>query len=180
MSDTDQPKSEEPQPKPAETGASSELSTEHFKALDRLWVRLFGMPVSAEAEYIQRRNSIHESDRDHVLYDMSIIDNKSSALLTHVSVMLAVVAVLLSESDGIWSLLLTAELIAFSFVGLILLRCLAIMGPPRRRVPADDRLVMIYRSEVLLRRTIYQRMRQMVVWLTGALVVLLCVKSVVV
>jgi hypothetical protein len=48
---------------------------------------------------------------------MSVIDAKSSALLTHVSIMLAVIAVLLAQpNSATWKWIYTAELIAFSVV----------------------------------------------------------------
>jgi hypothetical protein len=119
-------------------------------------------------------------NREHALHDMSIIDAKSSALLTHVSIMLAVIAVLLAQpNSSLWKWVFTAELIAFSVVSVLLLRCVDILGPPfRRPVPdADGGLEAYYRTEILLRRTIFQAMIRTVRFLTVCLIVIVAIKS---
>ncbi len=119
-------------------------------------------------------------NRDHFLHDMSLIDSKSSALLTHVSIMLAVIAVLLAQPNSpVWKWIFTAELIAFSAVGVLLLRCVDILGPPFRRLSpdGDGKLEEYYRSEVLLRRAIFQGMVRMVRFLTVCLIVIVAIKS---
>ena len=121
-------------------------------------------------------------NRDHFLHDMSLIDTKSSALLTHVSIMLAVIAVLLAQSNGAaWKWILTAELIAFSVVSVLLLRCVDILGPPFRRLlpDADGELEEHYRNEVLLRRAIFQGMVRTVRFLTVCLIIIVAIKSLV-
>jgi len=119
-------------------------------------------------------------NRDHFLHDMSLIDAKSSALLTHVSIMLAVIAVLLAQpNSATWKWIFTAELIAFSLVGVLLLRCVDILGPPFRRLTPDatGKLEEHYRREVLLRRAIFQGMVRAVRFLTVCLIVIVTVRS---
>jgi hypothetical protein len=146
----------------------------HSRAL----VRLFGMVLDDERAFELQRAQLE--NRAHVLHDMSIIDAKSSALLTHVSIMLAVVAVLLAQpNEAVWRWIYTAELIAFSGVGVLLLRCVDILGPPFRRLrpDADGGLEEYYRLEVLLRRAIFQAMVRTVRLLTVALMVIVAIRG---
>src|ERR1700742_2057004 len=88
----------------------------------RILIRLFGLSLENEKAFETQRAQL--KNRAHALHDMSILDTKSSALLTHVSIMLAVVAVLLAQPNGtVWRWICTGELIAFSGVGVLLLRC---------------------------------------------------------
>ncbi|MEM8495812.1 MAG: hypothetical protein AAF663_10555 [Planctomycetota bacterium] len=118
---------------------------------------------------------------DHVLNDMDIIDSKSSALLTHVSIMLAVVAILMAISTSVvWKSILAVELVAFTLVGLALLRCVDIMGPPYRRASRNiEALSEIYHREILVRRAIYQSMVRSVFILSLLLVVIVLFKAVI-
>jgi hypothetical protein len=59
------------------------------------FTRFFRLTPQDERAFEAQRAGL--KNREHFLYDMSLIDAKSSALLTHVSIMLAVVAVLLSQ-----------------------------------------------------------------------------------
>ncbi|MEP6619019.1 MAG: hypothetical protein ABJE47_06890 [bacterium] len=121
-------------------------------------------------------------NRDHFLHDMSVIDAKSSALLTHVSIMLAVVAVFLGQQNGVlWKWVFTVELAAFSVVAVFLLRCVDILGPPFRRLPigAEASIEGVYRDEVLWRRAIFQGMVRAVRLLTVALIAAVFIKALV-
>ncbi len=143
-----------------------------------MFARLFRLTPQDELVFEAQRADL--KNRDHFLYDMSLIDAKSSALLTHVSIMLAVVAVLLAQpNSAMWKWIYTAELIAFSVVGVLLLRCVDILGPPFRRLlpGADGELEEFYRTEILLRRAIFQGMVRTVRFLTVCLIIIVAIKS---
>ena len=143
-----------------------------------MFARIFRLTPQDERAFEAQRAGLE--NRDHFFYDMSLIDAKSSALLTHVSIMLAVIAVLLAQPNSpVWKWIYTAELIAFSVVGVLLLRCVDILGPPfRRLVPdAEGKLEEFYRAEILLRRTIFQGMLRTVRFLTVCLIVIVAIKS---
>lgn len=114
----------------------------------------------------------------HILAEMDFMDSKSAALLTHVSVMIAVVA-FLTPPSGAWRTLMFAEIFAFSAVAVLLLRCVEMMGPPFRRLAEgnNDANLAHYCEEVLVRRIVYQYMLRSVVFLTICLMALLTVKE---
>lgn len=67
-----------------------------FRFFDVAVIKNFGIGDGREeSKYVTRRRRVNAIR--HILHDMSIIDSKSSALLTHVSIMIAVVAVLLAS-----------------------------------------------------------------------------------
>lgn len=140
--------------------------------------RLFGLALHDEQAFEAQRAEL--TNRAHAFHDMSIIDAKSSALLTHVSIMLAVVAVLLAQPNpAVWRWIYTGELIAFSAVGVLLLRCVDILGPPFRRLPvaAEGNLEEYYRTEVMVRRAIFQAMVRAVRLLTVLLILVVAAKG---
>jgi hypothetical protein len=144
----------------------------------RILTKLFGLALEDEKAFEAQRAEL--KNRAHALHDMSILDTKSSALLTHVSIMLAVVAVLLAQPNGaLWRWIYTGELIAFSAVGVLLLRCVDIMGPPFRRLPppANIELEDYYRMEVMLRRAIFQAMVRAVRILTVILILIVAAEN---
>lgn len=143
-------------------------------------MRLFRVTPQDERVFEAQRAEL--KNREHALHDMSVIDAKSSALLTHVSIMLAVIAVLLAQpNSATWTWIFTSELIAFSAVSVLLLRCVDILGPPFRRLrpDADGTLEEYYRHEILLRRSIFQAMVRTVRFLTVCLIVIVAIKSLV-
>jgi hypothetical protein len=143
-----------------------------------VFARLFRLTLQDEHLFEVQRAGLE--NREHALHDMSVIDAKSSALLTHVSIMLAVIAVLLAQpNSATWKWVFTAELVAFSVVGVLLLRCVDILGPPFRRLlpDADGKLEEYYRSEILLRRAIFQGMIRTVRFLTVCLIIIVTIKS---
>lgn len=145
--------------------------------------KLFRLTPADERLFEEQRR--HLDNKEHFLHDMSVIDAKSSALLTHVSIMLAVVAVLLAQPSlaeaggAVWKWIFTAELIAFSAVGVLLLRCVDILGPPLRRIVPEtlEPLEDYYRREILLRRAIFQYMVRTVRFLTVFLIVAVVIKA---
>jgi hypothetical protein len=144
----------------------------------RLLSALLGVTPDDERTFEAQRAELE--NRAHALHDMSILDAKSSALLTHVSVMLAVVAILLAQPNGaVWKWIYTVELIAFSGVGVALLRCIDVMGPPFRRLPPhlQGSLEEYYRVEVLVRRAIFQVTLRAVRLLTVALILIVAAKG---
>lgn len=153
-------------------------TSKHLKWVDgALWRTLGLRSGEAERNYVDLRKKVE--DREHVLYDMDVIDQKSSALLTHVSIMLAVVAFMIPDTSGIWRIALTFELVAFLLVAMLLLRCVDVMGPPFRNPSAiPSKANTVYHHEILLRRGVYQAMLRMVFVLTGSLLVGVVAKSV--
>ena len=105
-----------------------------------------------------------------ILYNMDIIDSKSSALLTHISIMFLVLGFFITDKGNPWFIhfLLLIEFIAYLVVSMVLLRCIDIMGPPFRQLPEDEEeLKKTYYLEVALRREIYHRSIRTVYILTA-------------
>jgi hypothetical protein len=156
---------------------TTELEAHMHTSFDRALRRALRLSADDERAFEQQRAGL--SNREHALYDMSIIDAKSSSLLTHVSIMLAVVAVLLAQPNTYWwQLIFTVELIAFSVIGVMLLRCVDVLGPPFRRLPDEgEDLSEYYRGEILLRRGVFQLMLRAVRVLTVVLIVVVGLKN---
>jgi hypothetical protein len=150
-----------------------------FRIVDRAVLALIDVEPERESDLADRRRSV--KDIEHILYDMDVVDSKSAALLTHVSIMLAVIVVLINSStQRVWQLIMTGELVSFSIVGMLLLRCVDVMGPPLRPpLGNDEELNLSYCREVLIRRAVYQTMVRTVFVLTLGLIVLVAVKSIV-
>ncbi|MBX9636736.1 MAG: hypothetical protein K2Q45_04210, partial [Nitrosomonas sp.] len=60
-----------------------------YDLVDKVFKTLLSLNEEDERKFADARKDINHIN--HILHDMVIIDTKSSALLTHVSVMLAVV-----------------------------------------------------------------------------------------
>jgi hypothetical protein len=140
------------------------------------WLR-----IDPEDEQLyESRRELLGGAKEYFLHDMSIVDTKSSALLTHVSVMIAVVAIFLQTNPPRqWQTMLTIELTLFSLVAVVLLWCVDIMGPPRRQIPSEssEEVTRIYRKEILKRRAIYQLSLRTVRFLTLALIATVLLKG---
>ena len=151
-----------------------------FHVLDKVLTRLFNTDIEQEKKYIDIRKA--RVDRDHVLYDMSVIDSKSSALLTHVSIMLGVVLVLIGFgkefTNRTWQVIMTCEFVAFSVVAMLLLRCIDIVGPPKKMPLEDCEEINDVYKEINLRRGIYQSMVRTIFLLTAILVTLFIIKAI--
>lgn len=169
-----------PDPLPAEAAGATMTSAPSLRRswADRALGKLFRLKLDHEHEFEEQRS--HLLNKEHFLHDMSVIDAKSSALLTHVSIMLAVIAFLLGSPghDG-WKWILTGELAAFSGVGVLLLRCVDILGPPFRRIPPQSQLVDYYREETMLRRALFQGMVRAVRILTVSLIAIVVAEKLV-
>ena len=74
--------------------------------------------------------------------------------------------------------MLTLELVLFSLIAVVLLRCVDIMGPPLRTLPEVDAgaLADYYRAEILGRRTILQLTMRLIRLLTLASLLTLLIK----
>ena len=150
-----------------------------FKGLDNIFKNFSGVNLTREFEYYPLRNKV-EGIKD-VLYDMDILDSKSSALLTHISVMFVALGFFIVDSNNhriIQSLLVT-EFIIYLVIAMLLLRCIDIMGPPFRKPPnhaSEEDLKAMYYFEVTLRREIYARSLRIVYTLTALLVPIILLK----
>jgi hypothetical protein len=142
--------------------------------------RLLRPELDDELEFQRQRGALEE-DQQHFLHDMSIIDAKSSALLTHVSIMLAVIALFLGQPHtALWRWVFTVELTVFSVVAVLLLRCVDILGPPLRPLPSSDpeEIRKLYRAEILRRRAIFQFTVRAVRYLTIGLIATVLAKAI--
>lgn len=151
--------------------------TDPFKILDKIFVRFLSIKIDEGSEYFHARRGMENIDE--ILHDMAIIDSKSSALLTHISLMFVVVGFFLSESKDqeIIQLLLLVEFVIYAITATILLRCVEIMGPPVRKIPNEkDVLKEIYYFEITLRRGVYQYCLRSALILTAALIPIVVLK----
>ncbi len=148
-----------------------------FKSLDRFFEKNFEINPVREKLFYESRNDT-EAMKD-ILYDMDIIDSKSSALLTHISIMFVVIGFFLSETEkfSVINFLFLVEFVAYLMIAMALLRCIDIMGPPFRQPPEDkEERTQMYYFEVTLRREIYHRSLRLVYLLTAALIPIVCLK----
>ena len=152
-----------------------------YDFVDKIFTGLLSINEKEEREFADIRKNI--THINHILHDMVIIDTKSSALLTHVSVMLAVVIGMLftligpKESGSILAYMLKIEMVAYAVVAMVLLRCLDIMGPPFRRLKKGMQEVDAqYHREIVIRRAIYQLMSRVVFILTVVLILITFLK----
>lgn len=146
-----------------------------YDLIDRIFTAVLSLDEEDERKFAETRKDIPHIH--HILHDMVIIDTKSSALLTHVSVMLAVVIGMLftligpNESGSILAYMLKVEMVAYALVAMVLLRCLDIMGPPFRKLKNGmQEIDAQYHQEIVIRRGIYQLMSRVVFTLTVVLI----------
>jgi hypothetical protein len=132
-----------------------------FKRIDLYLIRLWRIDKEAELDFQKQRQEagLFDGVYNGAVYDMQMIDSKSSALLTHISIILAVLSFLLNQRTGTpVDLLVVAELGGYTIAALFVLRCVDIMGPPFRELPRPTaKLERDYCIEVRLRREIYTR-----------------------
>ncbi len=148
-----------------------------FESLDCLFDKWFEINPEREKSFYDSRNDT-EGIKD-ILHDMEIIDTKSSALLTHISIMFVVIGFFLAESTKISTVnvLFLVEFVAYLVIAMLLLRCIDIMGPPFRQPPNEkEKRIKAYYFEVTLRREIYHRSIRSVYLLTAALIPIICFK----
>ncbi len=148
-----------------------------FNMLDKLCMRWFKIEIDREVKFYPSRNKIEEIDQ--ILHDMEAIDSKSGALLTHISIMFAVLSFFLNGSNNhfLVQILFLFEFIVYLVVAMILMRCIDIMGPPFRELPEDqESLKETYYFEITLRREIYHRALRTVYMLTAALIPIIIFK----
>lgn len=149
-----------------------------YSQLDKRAVQDLAIERSQELEYKARRPK-DEDFISHALTEMAIIDAKSSALLTHVSVMIAATVGLMvfAEGEPLLQGLLAFELLVYVIVAAVLLRCVDVMGPPLRLPSAHKtELNRQYQREVLIRRGVYQSTARIVFALTIGLVAIIVLK----
>lgn len=152
-----------------------------YDLVDKVFKTLLSLNEEDERKFADARKDINHIN--HILHDMVIIDTKSSALLTHVSVMLAVVIGMLftligpNESGSILAYLLKVEMVTYAVVAMVLLRCLDIMGPPFRKLRNEmHEIDAQYHQEIVIRRAIYQLMSRVVFILTVVLILITFLK----
>lgn len=151
-----------------------------FRSIDQLVPRFIKSDEEPESAFLNARHGADNKQQCH--YDMDTIDSKSSALLTHISLMFVVLSLLLvsDQTNAVVMTLLALELACYLMIAMALLRCIDTMGPPLRDLPRkrddeDDRaycaeIDLIYRVETTRRRSIYQHSLRAVAWLTLLLI----------
>ena len=152
------------------------------KWLDRQIIKKFGLSPQNEFDYSAARDEKYVSNIDHILKDMDIIDSKSSALLAHVSIMIAVAFGLtaIDNLNYVVKGLRYVEAFAYILVALFLMRCLEIVGPPLRKMESSDRQMFDkYNYEILVRRAVYQTSVRAVIWLTVGLGAVLTIEVII-
>ena len=102
------------------------------KKIDTIISAIFARRINIDQDrrYFQTQASEHkESLERFVLRYMDNIDSKSGALLTHVSMMIAVLSIAsnMNISTGV-KFVLFGEIIAYIFISIGLLRCLDLIG----------------------------------------------------
>ena len=152
-----------------------------YDLVDKVFKTLLSLNEEDERKFADARKDINHIN--HILHDMVIIDTKSSALLMHVSIMLAVVIGMLftligpKESGSILAYMLKIEMVAYAVVAMVLLRCLDIMGPPFRKLRNEmHEIDAQYHQEIVTRRAIYQLMSRVVFILTVVLILITFLK----
>lgn len=119
---------------------------------------------------------------DGVMHDMSALDAKSSALLTHISIILVVIGFSLGRSGTYWLIetMLVLEMVLYTFVATLLLRSVDMMGPPFKPLALKKKAVLAeYYIEIQLRREIYSRSLRAAFVLTALLIPTFILKSII-
>lgn len=149
-----------------------------FKLQDKILEKLLKPNKSCEKEFYSIRDRV--TGIDDILTEMKVIDSKSSALLTHISIMFAVISFFLNSSSTqiFIKLTLGLEFIAYLLIIMALMKCIDLMGPPLRVLPNgdDNELRNIYNIEINLRRAIYQWSVRCVYFLTALLLPIIMAK----
>ena len=139
-----------------------------------------------EGEYNQcRLAAIDISEEEFLQHQVDVIDRKTSALLTHVSIIIAVIAFLAEKSSlGPLRYIYSAELVLYIAVAVACLRCVRIIGPHslmKRSISytttgsgIDDikrKVLELYRTQVQSRRELYRLILDITVIITIALLI---------
>ena len=143
-----------------------------FSWLDKYLKLLLNINIEEEKEFHRRRDNIENLSRKNILHDMEIIDSKSSALLTHISIILIVLLFLFDKTNNtIFNLFVLIELLIYIIMAALLLRCVEFMGPPYNTFSNQDELNEdIYYKEIAFRKAIYVRVVRIVFFLTLMLI----------
>lgn len=126
--------------------------------------------LSEFSEFFDQQEAHQELKRGEALFRyMDDLDNKSAALLTHVSMLVAAVSIMLSVYDDLPTrILLLIEAGLYIFIASGLLRCIAIIHPGNIDVKKYPDDVM---TEAIGRLLVYRRARVFAILTTAALLV---------
>lgn len=147
------------------------------RRLDALVLRISGSPKDAIKQQLtfqktrQAATQKEDGNAANILFDLEMLDGKSSALLSHVSVIIAAIALSLGVVNFPFvKFLLVVELSLYVLVALCALRCLNFLGPPNMDGFEDVcRLEKIMLRECTIRRHVYYLCLRATVWLTIAI-----------
>lgn len=135
-----------------------------MSAFDRLisWLYLADFERSNYHGFFERQSKEHDvNNRQAIFKYMDDIDSKSSALLAHVSMIIAAVSVMLAAFDqSFFKYLLLLELAIYIVVAIGLLRCVSILRP--RSFEEGDYLEIIL-QEAASRLVVYERSRKIAI-----------------
>jgi len=141
-----------------------------IKWFDKLVVKVWKLEATDNKMYVKARRS-GDTDTGGAVYDMGVIDSKSSALLSHTSIILAVLGILINIG-GPAKIFFVIEFVLYAALATLLLRCVDILGPPYRPLVNDtEDLADYWHLEALIRRTIYQFVLRGVIFLSFFLIV---------
>lgn len=116
--------------------------------------------ASTERAYFEVQSTAHGDVMENiVLRFMDDIDSKSSALLGHVSMMIAVLSIAIAslDLDAFSYAVLLAEVGVYIYISLGCLRCLSILSP--EVIIAPEKYIDFAIDEAGLRRAVYTRAR---------------------
>ena len=145
------------------------MGNQIFGWIDEKLFSILKLDLEASIRYVDHRSKADENGHG-VLHDMDVIDTKSSALLAHITLMLAVVA-LLFDSESPLNKLLIVEFVLYTGLATALLRCIDILGPPYRTIQFEneENAIQYWHREALIRRSICQLVQRGTIFLTAIL-----------
>ncbi len=101
--------------------------------------------------------NVRNVSREEVHFSfLSAVDAKSSALLTHISIMIAFSIVLFesAKSNVYLKYLIGVEAVAYILLACLCLRCIRVLGP-RLAVSTPDEYRQALKNEIIFRRELY-------------------------
>lgn len=109
----------------------------------------------------KKQEELHgKSLYENAVVYMDGIDSKSAALLTHVSMLIAAVSIMMTVfEDPETRTLLLIEIAIYIFIAIGLLRCIDILDTKNTNTKNDDRYKKSLLEEVSIRLSVYQRCR---------------------
>ena len=142
--------------------------------LDLLIDKTFGAAIDKEennkfAAFFEKQAQEHDGNKPQAIFKyMDDLDNKSSALLTHVSMLIAAMSLMMFifKDNEAFRVFLLIELAIYVFVAAGLLRCVSIIHPGNIKNEKYQEGIL---DEVVSRFRVYRRARLLTIAATFAL-----------